>query len=353
MLDLEALIADMPTLAEEVARSARSSLDRRALAREKLEQARGMEKLRAAVVDFAEDMALPIAGSDIGRTHSALPAEDYTVIATDGSQLAPDYHHIAPWYVINSGCAVFRYGAPLGRERCRLSSQPTLLPPHRAVRPDGHVIRRQSADDDDKAADALGATTALPIHIEVDRLEAELKLAIRLLDEEADPGRTVLLLDGPLVQWRMVTQIPSREERDRLLSVFRELLERARETETVVAGYISRSRAVEWTTLLRFSLCPEVAEAGRLCTECRKTLLGRYTEPPARAHHAPLAGVRDIELAGSLLAEPAAGPRSWSSARQPGRPLPEGAGRPVSSTCTPAPRLPGWSCRVGCGKRTR
>src|SRR5687767_2860884 len=110
----------MKDLADEVARSARETLEARRRAVEQLESARGMDGLRAAVLGSGEDMALPVEGRDMGRAYPPPPVGDYTVLATDGSQVAPDYHHVAPWYVINTGGALFRYGAPPGRARCRL-----------------------------------------------------------------------------------------------------------------------------------------------------------------------------------------------------------------------------------------
>jgi len=290
VLDLEALISHMHDLAEDVAGSARHTLRQREAGHRQLDVARSQSGLRQAIQKFGQDMALPADGRDMGQTYPALPAEDYTVIATDGSQVAPDYHHIAPWYVLNAGCAVFRYGAPPERGRCRLSSHPTLLP------------ARNAAADPESDGRAAAAAPSGPL--EVERLLAELELGIRLLEQEADPGRTLVLLDGPLVQWRMIHELRNPKDRQRAVEVFRRLLNLARETGAAVAGYISRSRAIEWVLLLRFSLCPEVAKGGSLCAECRQSFLWSYAEPPPDAHHAPLAGLRDVELAQMLLPRP-------------------------------------------------
>lgn len=293
MLDLESLVGELQTLASEVVRSAQRIRDKREAAFAQLQAARGQHYLRPAVLAFKQEMAIPAESLDMGSTYPVPAVPDYTIIATDGSQVAPDFHHVAPWYVINTGCAVFRYGAPEGRERCRLSSRPLLRPP-----------TGQPAPEPDPSADARAAAVSPPGPLEVERLEEELRLARELLDTEADPGRSVLLLDGPLVQWRMVNDIRG-EPRKRLLALFRELLDEAQALRVPIAGFISRSRAVEWITLLRFSLCPNVASAGKLCDTCNKSLLrrDRYTEPPAGAHHAPLAGLRDVQLAADLLFE--------------------------------------------------
>jgi hypothetical protein len=148
--------------------------------------------------------------------------------------------------------------------------------------------------------------------VEVERLLDELRLAENLLRTEGDDGRTVLLLDGPLVQWRMIQGLKVRSDRERVIGAFRELLATARESGTPIAGYISRSRAVEWVTLLRVSCCPDVAVRGTLCSRCRATLFeaGRYDAPPMDAHHAPLAGVRDIDVADLMIPDDAVGART-------------------------------------------
>jgi hypothetical protein len=117
----------------------------------------------------------------------------------------------------------------------------------------------------------------------------------------------VLLLDGPLIQWRMLQDVPQKQKEE-LVVLFQELLQKAQASRTPLAGYISRSRAVEWVTLLRFSLCPDVAERGELCARCKESLLKRYTEPLPGDHHASLLGLRDVQLASELL--PRAGSRT-------------------------------------------
>lgn len=292
MLDLEAVLESMHGLADEVRQSREETLRRRELGQQQIHAAGELTGLRKAVLEFKQEMALPAEGQGMGETHAPPPAGDYTVIATDGSQVAPDYHHVSPWYVINAGCAVMRYGAPPGRSRSRLSSHPTLKPPRRVgTSPDGET---------DPQADARAAAVNPGGKIEVERLRAELELASKLLDEEGDPGRTVLLLDGPLIQWRMISDLRG-PEKGEIIRLFKELVSRSKELRIPIAGFISRSRAIEWVTLLRFSLCPDVAAFGHLCDRCRSSLLRYNMEPPKDAHHEPLAGLRDTELAAGLL----------------------------------------------------
>ncbi len=299
MLDLEALIGEMQVQAADVVRSARSSLRQREAATAQVAVARALPGLRDAVLAFARDMAMPAVGRDLGAVAPPPTPEngllDYTVIATDGSQVAPDYHHIAPWAVINAGYALFRFGPPAGRARCRLGSVPRLLAPGSA-----EPTPQDPGIEADSDADALAAAGLNSSRLEAQRLVAELDLARKLVMDEGDPGRTVLLLDGPLVQWRMITALKGVDQ-EQTVAAFRRFVQTCHEAGVAVAGYISRSRAVEWVTLLRFSLCPEVQAGRALCPTCRNGLLAGYAAPAPGAHHAPLAGLRDIELARDLL----------------------------------------------------
>ncbi|MBM3460007.1 MAG: DNA double-strand break repair nuclease NurA [Armatimonadetes bacterium] len=295
MLDLDTLVGEMHRRAADVVRSAAQGVRLRDLARQQLAVAAALPRLRDSVLGFGRDMAVPLADRKLDAVLLPPPAPDYTVIATDGSQVAPDYHHIAPWGVINAGCAVFRYGPPPGRARCRLDSLPRLLAPG-----PGPIAEPQEELEEESEADALAAAGATSSRLEAARLTAELELAVQLVEEEADPGRTVLLLDGPLVQWRMLTALKGADQ-DQVRGAFQRLVQVARRREVGLAGYISRSRAVEWVTLLRFSLCPEVQGGGSLCTVCRSGLLSGYAAPAPGAHHAGLAGLRDIDLARAVL----------------------------------------------------
>lgn len=303
MLDLEALVQAMQALSAQVVESGKRRSQARERAASLLAEASGLPGLRGAVEGLLTSQALPLADCPMHAVAAAPDAGDYTVLAVDGSQIAPDYHHLAPWFVVNAGGAVLRYTPPAGRERCLLGSYPTLLPPPEFA---GAL---PEADPESGAADARAAAVALPGPLEFHRLRAELDLALHLLDTEADAGRSVLLLDGPLVQWRMLSSLQDRESRAELVRGFRALLARARELGVPVAGYISRSRATEWVTLLRLASCPEVA-AGAVCDACRALARRRFENAPPDAHGAFLAVLRDLDLAAALLPRPAAGVRT-------------------------------------------
>jgi hypothetical protein len=167
------------------------------------------------------------------------------------------------------------------------------LKPPRRLRPE-----QEAANDQD----GHGAAVGPPPGIAVERLKAELDAAAQLLQQEGDPGRTVLLLDGPLIQWRMLKDLREGDRRE-IIGLFQALVRSSRELCIPIAGYVSRPRAVAWITLLRFALCPDVRnpDKKRLCDDCRQTLLRDYDDPKPSAHHAELAGLRDADLVARLL----------------------------------------------------
>src|SRR5438105_4811421 len=55
------------------------------------------------------------------------PPDRFAVLAVDGSQIEPDFHEVAPCYLINVGHALLRYGPET--EGTRLGSAPMLFYP--------------------------------------------------------------------------------------------------------------------------------------------------------------------------------------------------------------------------------
>ncbi len=52
-------------------------------------------------------------------------------------------------------------------------------------------------------------------------------------------------------------------------------------------------------------MCPELLEPNKaLCAACKASVIRRFDEPAPDAHHAPLAGLRDVEVTELLIKEP-------------------------------------------------
>ena len=156
----------------------------------------------------------------------ALP-ERVTLVASDGSQIYPDQHGLAFYYVINVGGVVFRHGSGQAPE---VSSEPALFYSEDQVYPDGRPI----------SSDLISAERDL----------AEMRaLADLTLDEpSADPPR-VALGDGSLLIWLQRAAIPE-EQQKRILERYLGCLDRLRGENAPVAAFVSRPQSAEVVALL-------------------------------------------------------------------------------------------------------
>ena len=77
----------------------------------------------AALAGSGRRLPRPLEPLDTRVRVGAAPS-DHVVIATDGSQIEPDRHGVADFFLLNVGWAVVRYGAEPFAE---LSSQPSLF----------------------------------------------------------------------------------------------------------------------------------------------------------------------------------------------------------------------------------
>src|SRR6185369_1935000 len=75
------------------------------------------------------------------------------VMAVDGSQIEPDFHEVAPCYLINVGHALLRYGR--GAAGTRLASVPTLFYPERGAVASDDQANRLTTNHDPLATDEV------------------------------------------------------------------------------------------------------------------------------------------------------------------------------------------------------
>jgi hypothetical protein len=155
----------------------------------------------------------------------------YTAMAADGSQIEPDRHAPALWYLLNLGAACIEYGP---RPRAELASEPTLY------------YRREDlyVTVGNREAPLEGNRLELRRHVaEMARL-ADLAERARARGAPAP----VALADGQLLLWnhRIEDFV-----RDQLTAAFQDALRRCIAAAVPVAGYISRPRATDVLDLLR------------------------------------------------------------------------------------------------------
>lgn len=163
------------------------------------------------------------------NAHYPLPdvPDRFTVIAADGSQIQPDRHGVALYYLINVGSLVYRHGSG---EAPEVYSQPTMGYTESDVYENGMLVAGNLLD--------------------VRRDLAEITRLADLCVVEP-PGATVALVDGTLLLW--VLEERSEEWRRTKVMAYLDQLTRIRETGAAVAAFTSRPRRAEVARLLHLA----------------------------------------------------------------------------------------------------
>ncbi|MBI5564898.1 MAG: DNA double-strand break repair nuclease NurA [Chloroflexi bacterium] len=158
-----------------------------------------------------------------------------SVVAGDGSQIYPDSHGIALYYLINIGTIVFRQGsgqAPI------VSTFPTVS------------SEVESVDDEIISGPVVNARRDVG---ELTRI-ADLALA------EVATTPTVALMDGTLALWVQTAAIPQ-DEQDRVQRDYLRQLDRLREAHLPIGAFLSRPRSTNLTQLARLAEFDEPDQA--------------------------------------------------------------------------------------------
>ncbi|MBI5834847.1 MAG: DNA double-strand break repair nuclease NurA [Armatimonadetes bacterium] len=222
---------------------------------------------------------------EAGRSFPAPPAPlAYTVVASDGSQIYPDRHGAAIWFVVNTGRVRLTYGEQSSAE---LDSEPRLY-----------------SDEGDVFRGVLGQRqTVTAEHVAVVRTVEELR-ALLALAEATTARPAVALLDGKLIPWSWAHEddgftLAHLEEYGRLLARFGEI-------GVPVASYVSRSGANEVNNLVRLGDCDQRVVNCELCPHLAavRQVTGSDTMTVAEAQALPCgrpAGLVDSDLFGAVL----------------------------------------------------
>lgn len=175
-----------------------------------------------------------------------VPPKLHTVIATDGSQIAPNHHEIAYCYLLNIGRVVLHYGQNL---HPLLDSLPEVF-----YRPEDLYLSRQWGIRTEEwmsfCRTASEATVLAELACSVVQSRGEKNITNNAL--ESVP--TLAMVDGSLIYW-FLEQLPS-EARDRILPPIIEAWRQLRNAQVPLMGYLSASRNVEGINFLRLLACP-------------------------------------------------------------------------------------------------
>jgi len=265
-LELSRLSEQVRTMGEELAARDRQHADLAILARRWLAQyADQGESLRHPARAF--HAAIPTS-EPLDAVHP-LPAtpERFTVIAADGSQIEPDRHGVAIYYLINVGSLVYRHGSG---ETPEARSKPILGYTQADVYENGLLVSGNLLD--------------------VRRDLAELTCLADLCAAEppdptgsGEPSRTVTLVDGTLLLW--VLEERSAERQRAQVMAYLDQLSRIREAGAAAAAFTSRPRRTEVTRLLH--LANRCRAASATYTIAQEGDKNRATQEPNPLEHLP------------------------------------------------------------------
>ena len=294
--------------------------------------------------------AIPVEGLE---TRAAIPPapQAHTVIATDGSQIAPSHHEIAYCYLINTGRIVLHYGQ--GKQPL-LDSLPEVF-----YRPEDLFVSRQWGIRTEEWMSYRRTITEIEVlaelaqyaHHHQSRLHQNpllrgvhlpsdlplLDLMAKTIEPElepiASPKRlkkssqqlsliaepestpttpqtgtsiavpTIAMVDGSLIYW-FLEQLPS-EARDQILQPILAAWRSLQRARVPMVGYISASRSGESLNFLRLQTCPYTAP------DC----MSHCNNLPDKAPCQVLEPLRDSALWGRLLKPGERSPLWKSSAK--------------------------------------
>jgi hypothetical protein len=326
MLDLTKLARQMQGIGQHLNQEAIAARQRLDLAQNLLTQASTRQPELVTQQQTWRDRlgftaAQPLEPIDTRIDLTAAPA-CHTVIATDGSQIAPSHHEIAYCYLINVGRVVLHYGQ---NRHPLLDSLPEIV-----YRPEDLYISRQwgirteewmgyrrtvseavmlaelgaagfrSQDSEDRSqkSEVRSQKSEDRSQKSEDRSQDDF-FPHRLIASPPHPP-TLAMVDGSLIHW-FLEPLPT-EARDRILPPMLAAWDQLRTERIPLVGYLSAARSGEALNFLRLHSCPYIAP------DCATHCAGQTEQAPCQVF-APL---RDTALWGLLL-EPGQRGAIWRS----------------------------------------
>jgi hypothetical protein len=194
-----------------------------------------------------------------------------TVVAADGSQIAPSHHEVIPAFLLNIATVVLHYGTG---ERAEFSNTPRLF--YR----EEDLYMTYGGQQVQVAGELLGMRRTI----------MEFQSLLQQATAAHNSGhRTCALSDGSLILWQLEGKPDDYQQP--ILQRYLACLETARLHRIPVVGYISRPRSRDVVNALRVGLCPETAPN---CDRCP------YKELP-KLPCAEIEGLSDRSLFQRLL----------------------------------------------------
>ena len=267
MLDLTKLAQQMQGISQQLtieANATRQRLDRAQTLLKKAHQnqANLVEQQHTWRDRLSFTAAAPIEPLNL-RVSIPVPPNAHTVLASDGSQIAPSHHEIAYCYLINVGRIVLYYGQ---NRHPLLDSLPEVF-----YRPEDLYVSRQWGIRTEEWMGYRRTVSEAIVLAELGEMVRDESRGMR--DEVKDKGErrkdksessfypssfilhpSLAMVDGSLIYW-FLDSLPG-EARDRILPPILEAWSKLRDLGIPLVGYISASRSGEALNFLRLQACP-------------------------------------------------------------------------------------------------
>nr|ACN96087.1 hypothetical protein [Fischerella sp. MV11] len=262
MLDLTKLTRQMQGLSQHLTQEAAASRQRLELAQQHFLNACDRQEEFVQKQEKWRDRILFASATPVEPLNTSIeipvPPKVHTVIATDGSQIAPNHHEIAYCYLLNIGRVVLHYGQ---NKHPLLDSLPEIF-----YRPEDLYISRQWGIKTEEwmsyCRTASEATVLAELACSVVSKDTEISSpptspSPHLPTSPSSRIPTLAMVDGSLIYW-FLEQLPF-DARDRILPPILQAWRQMRDAQIPLMGYLSASRNIEAMNFLRLLACPHPA----------------------------------------------------------------------------------------------
>ncbi|WP_250121488.1 DNA double-strand break repair nuclease NurA [Chroococcidiopsis sp. CCMEE 29] len=258
MLDLTKIAKAMQGISQHLTLEAAASRQRLDLAQQLLVAAHAHQIELVERQQKWRDRILFSAGTPVEPLNTCIdlpiPPRVHTVIATDGSQIAPNHHEIAYCYLLNIGRVVLHYGQ---NRQPLLDSLPEVF-----YRTEDLYISRQWGIRTEEWMGYWRTASEATVLAELAVSEAGAaggensiqNPKSKIQNWVAPSVPTLAMVDGSLIYW-FLEQLPI-EARDRILPQILEAWDQLRNAGIPIMGYLSASRSSEALNFLRLEACP-------------------------------------------------------------------------------------------------
>jgi hypothetical protein len=286
MLDINKVAKQLPGIGQHLARETTANQQRLQLATASFQTAiERQTELAQIQQQWANRLffntSIPIEPLD---THIdiAAPPTQQTVLATDGSQIAPSHHEIAYCYLINVGRVMIHYGQNL---HPLLDSIPEVF----YQQEDLYVSRQWGISTEEW----LGYRRAVSEATVLAELGCNWVKPPFEFEANSTPSQprvpTLAMVDGSLVYW-FLEQLPT-DAREQILNPILAAWEELRCAGIPIVGYLSSSRSIDNLNLLRLVTCThDTPDCPSHCGDLNKLPCQQFD------------GLRDTTLWGTQLA---------------------------------------------------